>query len=535
MWKALLRKQFLELHQTYFQNKKTGQRRSKGKTVGFIVLMALVCLLLAGSFLSLGSLFATTLYPQGLGWLHFTMMGLIAIVIGVVGDVASTYAGMYRAKDNELLLSMPIPPVRILSVRLIGVYVMGLLYTALVWIPGAVAYWIWGEATVACVVLSLLLLFLLSFLVLVLTCLLGWVVALISARLKNKAAVTALLVVAVLAGYYWIYFRLVSYLQQDFLLHADVLGGKVRSWAWPLYALGQAACGDGLSFAAVAGINLALVALTIWALSRSFLRLATENKGDKHVAYREKTIKVRSVKQALFRRELKRFTSSATYMVNGGLGLVILVALAVFVVIKAPMLRELATMAQEELPELAALLPLLCACALMFTGGMNVICAPSVSLEGRSISLIQSLPVAPRDVLNAKKQLQVTLNVVPMLLCAVALGVALQFSAVEMALMVALTVIFVCFSADYGLMLGLMKPNLTWTSEVVPIKQSSSVVLAFFGAWVLALALGAGGWFTRHLITPTVYLTLCAALMGAGALFIRRWLDTRGAEIFAAL
>lgn len=535
MWKALLKKQFLELHQTYFQNKKTGQRRTGGKLAGVIVLMALVFLLLAGSFLALGSLFVTTLYPMGLGWLHYTMMGLIALVLGVVGDVASTYSGLYRAKDNDLLLSMPIPPVKILSVRPMGVYVMGLLYVAVVWLPGTAAYWIWGRVTAAGVVMPLLLLLVLGFVVLVLTCLLGYVVALLSARLRNKATVTALLVVAVLAGYYWVYFRLVSYLQGDFLTHADVLGGKVKAGAWPLYALGQAACGDIGAFAATAGITAVLVAVTVWALSRSFLRLATENKGDKHAVYREKAVKVRNVRQALFRRELKRFTSSATYMVNGGLGLLILTALAVLVMVKAPALRILAAMARTQMPELAALLPLLSVCAVMFTAGMNVICAPSISLEGKSISLMQSLPVAPREVLHAKKNLQVALNLVPTLLCTAALGITLQFSAVEMGLSLVLAAVFLWFSADYGLMLGLWKPNLTWTSEVVPIKQGSAVVLAFFGAWVLALVLGLGGWLTRKVIALPLYLALCAALLGAGALLMRRWLNTRGAAIFAQL
>ncbi len=54
--------------------------------------------------------------PLGYGWLYYALMGLLALAFGVFGSVFSTYAGLYQAKDNELLLSMPIPPRRILLV-----------------------------------------------------------------------------------------------------------------------------------------------------------------------------------------------------------------------------------------------------------------------------------------------------------------------------------------------------------------------------------------------------------------------------------
>ena len=534
MWKALVRKQFLELHQTYFQNKKTGQRRSKGKTVGFIALMALVFLLLAGSFLALGSLFATTLFPQGLGWLHFAMMGLIAIVIGVVGDVASTYAGMYRAKDNELLLSMPIPPVRILSVRLIGVYVMGLLYVALVWLPGTVAYWIWGRATVGSVILPILLFFVLGLFVLVLTCVLGYVVALIASHLKNKSFVTVLLSLAFIAAYYFFYFRASEYLQ-DLLLHADALSDKVQSKAWVLYQLGLAGTGEIVPFLIITAIVAVLLAATVVILSRSFIRIATANRGEKKAVYREKTAKVQSVRQALFRKEWKRFTASATYMLNCGLGIVFLLAAAVVVLIKQSALRENVVPLLSEIPEVGGLIPTAILVLIILLGGMNCISAPSVSLEGKSIYLAQSLPVKPWDVLWAKKMLHVRLNLLPCLFCTAVLGEVLQVKQTALFLALMGTIVFVEFHAALGLVLNLWKPNLSWTSEVVPVKQGASVALALFGSWGIALVIGAGAWLSRNLISPTVYLAAVVVLLAAVTLWMNQWLKTKGSKIFAEL
>ena len=54
------------------------------------------------------------LITMGFGWLYFAIMGLITICMGVVGSVFNTYASLYLAKDNDQLLSMPIPSRRII-------------------------------------------------------------------------------------------------------------------------------------------------------------------------------------------------------------------------------------------------------------------------------------------------------------------------------------------------------------------------------------------------------------------------------------
>ena len=67
---------------------------------------------------------------------------LIAILLGIFGSVFSTYTGLYLAKDNDLLLSMPIPVQTIMFARLMGVYLMGLMYLAVVIVP-AIGSIIW--------------------------------------------------------------------------------------------------------------------------------------------------------------------------------------------------------------------------------------------------------------------------------------------------------------------------------------------------------------------------------------------------------
>lgn len=100
-------------------------------------------------------------------------MGLLAVFLGVFGSVFNTYASLYLAKDNDLLLSMPIPVYVLLASRLLGVYLMGLLYSGIVILPAVIVYWAVAGVTLANVLGGVLLTALISVFVMTLSCALG--------------------------------------------------------------------------------------------------------------------------------------------------------------------------------------------------------------------------------------------------------------------------------------------------------------------------------------------------------------------------
>ena len=64
--------------------------------------------------------------------------------------------------------------------------------------------------------------------------------------------------------------------------------------------------------------------------------------------------------------------------------------------------------------------------------------------------------------------------------------------ALLIALLVIVALLYTLLSALAALALGLKMPNLTWTNEITPIKQSACVAIALFGGWAYALLLGGG-------------------------------------------
>ncbi len=534
MWKALLKKQFLELMYVYFPKMKAGKKRSAGAVAGFIVLFIFIFLSLGASFYAAADMLAASMLPMGLGWLYFALIGVLSVFLGIFGGVFSTYASLYLAKDNDLLLSLPIPPRRILLVRMAAVYISGLVYSAVAWLPAVIRYLLF-DASPAAVVFSLLLTFVNALLVLVFSCLLGWAVAAVSSRMKRKNIVTVALSLAFLAVYFFATSRM-NQLLTGLTQNAEKLGTAVQGRLWPIYQLGLAATGKGLPMLCWCCLVLALGLVTCWLLSRSFIRIVTASRGAKKAVYRAGQSKAAGMDAALLRKELKRFLGSTVYMLNCGMGILIILVCAVMLLVKASSIRETLGLLLASAPPLVkALLPaagVMAACALT---GMAPITAPSVSLEGKSLWVLQSLPVPAGAVLRAKEKLHLLLVMPPAVLCCLALAFVLEADALTCLLMALTVALFTAMLADLGLIMNLVKPNFTWTNENVPVKQSLPVAVCIFGGWLLAMLCMALCAFITSILDVRIGLAAEAVLLGAALMLMHRWLARRGSRIFEAL
>ena len=143
MVKLLLKKQLSEIFRSYFYDAKKNKPRSKASTVSLIVLYVLLMVGVIGGMFTLFSIgLCAPLHEAGLDWLYFTLFALVGVLMGVFGSVFNTFSGLYQAKDNDLLLSLPIPVRTLMASRLLTVYLMGLMYSAVVILPAVIVYWV---------------------------------------------------------------------------------------------------------------------------------------------------------------------------------------------------------------------------------------------------------------------------------------------------------------------------------------------------------------------------------------------------------
>ena len=535
MLKALLWKQKMELKRVYF----TGRNRKKAgatkqRSAGLIILFAFIYLIMLGSFFALAALFGDTLIPYGLAWVYFMIMNILAFLIGIIGSVLSTYTILFKATDNEFLLSMPIPPVKILTARMVSVYGMGLVYESMVMIPAIVYYFIVGRPTVLAVICSVLGLFVLGFMILVFGCLFGWVIALIASKLKNKKILTVIITVLFIAAVMYVRFA-ASSIFRSLAEHAAQIGDAVKGWGYPIYSLGLGMSGDIVGFLVFTAITAALFALTCFLLSRSFLKIVSTKNEAVGKAFNASQIRTGNTKAALRGKEFKRFTGSPTYMVNCGLGVLFLLAGAVFLLVKMGDIRMLVAGLAQTNPMLAQMLPVVGAFAVCMLASFCDIAAPAISVEGKGIWVLQTLPVDPYDAIKAKLFVHISITGIPAVICAVVVGIVLQGNALTYIAVILCAAVFVVFSGSAMLALDLKRPMLDWTNEAQPIKQSINVVISMFGGMILAAIFAALYFLLGRFLGAEIYLLLCTVLMAVFTLLIHKWFRTKGREIFSTL
>ena len=532
MLKQLVKKQMAEIFRSYLYDAKKSQKRAKGTVILYFALFVFLMVgVLGGMFTFVAMMLCDAMAAVGMGWLYFTLMGLVAIFMGAFGSVFNTYSSLYLAKDNDLLLSLPIPLLVIISSRLVTVYLMGLMYSAVVIVPAVVVYWIQVAHSAAAIVGGLLTVAIVSLIVLLLSCLLGWVVAKISLKLKHKSITTVLVSFLGIGLYYFIYFKAQTVIS-DLVANAVVYGVKIKGAAYPLYLFGRMAEGDWLAMALVSAAVVLLTAMTWLLLSRSFLRLATSGGSAAKARYREKKARVRSLPAALLGKECRRFVSSPNYMLNCGLGVLLIPAAGVLLLVKG---GEWMAPLKAMLPGAESTLAALAISVACLLASMNDMAAPSVSLEGKSLWVLRSLPVSAWEVLKAKLKMQLVFTGIPMLVFLACALPVLGLSPVLSLLTAAGSLLSVLLLALFGLTMGLKMPNLHWTSEITPVKQGGSVALALLGGWAYALLPGGAAMALGRNLHPAVIPAVFCLLTAVLCALLYVWLKNRGAKVFAAL
>jgi len=530
MLKTLMKKQFLEMTAFIFQNKKDGKKRSKGHVLIYAALMLYLVGMFGSMFYTFSDELCNVYFDIGYGWLYFTLFGLFATGIGVFMSIFSVYSSIYQAKDNEFLLSLPIKPTQIITTKLLGSYVMTFLFEALVLVPCLAVFVINREWTALSIVFGVLSIFLLPLLALTIACLLGFVIALIASKLpKNfRTFVTLLVSVAFMGAYFYMISGSENFMTM-FIENPDGVAGVARYILYPVYAFGKGMTGEISSYLIFAGLALLLFSIVHGILSRTFIRTATSNKGSIVKKFQKKSLESSSVNSTLLKREFIHLKSSATYMLNCCMGTLMTLLATGFIIICNDKISQLAQMLSAEQIGLIA-----CA-AVAFISGMNDITAPSVSIEGKSIWVLQSLPVSPWKVLKTKISFHMILTVIPALIFVIVLQFIVDMPIAMRIMSFVCAFVFPLFEAAFGLMLNLKMPNLNWTDEMVAVKQGANVLIAIFGGWVVVITLGLLYILLIDYILPIIYLVISVAIVLAVTIAMIVWIKKKGTMIFSNL
>lgn len=462
----------------------TVKKVSVGKIIGF----SLLYLYVIAAFLFLSTTMAislgTALIQSGASWLYFAIFMLISVTVIFIFSIFETKSELFECKDNDLLLSMPIKPHSIVASRTFVVLLYNYIEEAIIMLPCIVVYAVIAKDIVGVIGATLISLFL-PLIATALASAVGYFVALISKRFHKNSFATVIIALLFLFVYFWGYDKLLGSIEG---LITDTGIVFLPSDMPIIYHIGAAALLKPLNALAVIAVCVGSAALAYYLISKNYINVITDNRGAKRAEYKGEFIKSKSALSALTRKEIGRFISSANYMLNAGLGLVFEIVISVVALVNKSKISDLiSTLTAEGMKSPESFFAPIIAAGLVLMSSMNMMSASAMSLEGKSLWMIKTIPVRDRDVLLSKVLPQIIISVPPTLISSVLLIIAFGAPAKFWAFFILTPIIAnVCF-AFFGLIMNIALPKFDFENEAQVIKQSLATFLVMLTQMVVGI------------------------------------------------
>ncbi len=479
--------------------------KALGMALLWVLLVALLCLYVGG--------FSYGLIFLGLGETVPAWLTALSALVLFAFDMFKTGGVIFAHGGLDTLCALPLRESAIVIGRFFRLYVEDLAVTLAMFLPGLGVYaWLcrpgalFYPLAILCILLSPLI-------PLALATLLGALITALTARMRHKSIVVALLSILATAA---IFFGVSSLAEVEGDLTLDLLrdlSGVVLGLLGRIYppaiwigtALTEGELGPALLWTAVSLGVFFLVAALVSARFQAICRRLAANSA-RH-DYRLTAQKGSSLLVSLCRKELRRYLASAIYVTNTIVGPIMGLGLAV-----ALLFVDLDALFPPGLLPLSprALIPF----ALAWPFCMMPTTAASVSLEGKNLWIVQSLPLSTKAVLDAKLLLNLLLDL-PFFLGAVLLAaLALKPSPLEFVWLLLFPGLLILLSCVLGLFANLHLPLLNWENETRVVKQSASATVACLTGMVLpilcavAATLVPGIWVRPALCVLLAFLSL---------------------------
>ena len=507
MVKALFRKQMLEVFDVMFRHGRNQRQRTYIGTVISVVALVFVLYILGRLLYNIADVTCELFVPTEYGWCYFAVVGILATVLGVLSSVFTVHSTVYQAKDNELLLSMPIPSGMILGMRLFSSYVICFVFEAVSILPFYLVYWKNIHPGALPILLDLLTLIVFPLLALVISC-------------------------AVFVVYFLnICIQASSYMQ---ILQNGAAKGNpgMLIVTYPFACMGKAALGSVGSFGILVLILVVLSAVVYLLLGKSFRSLSGAKNQGRSRAYQEKPLRASSLNAALLKKEFRRYLSNSSYFMNSSIGSILLLLSFVLMLWNYDKLQNGIAQLQMFDDTIPFVIGIIVICIMI---GINTISASSISVEGKNLWLMRSLPVSEGAFINSKILLHLIITVIPQLMCSVVLAVLVRRVSVQSILVLVVPLLFAVFTAELGMMLNIMFPKLDWVSESNAVRRNTSTRLAVLISWASVLVASV---IYRRLPESTdiiVYLYIISGVLLVLIFSIYIWIHRKGESMISVL
>ena len=438
-----------------------GKSKRSRAFVGFIIIGVLVVGLMVFfgfSAYMIGNS-AMTLYPPERAFVfnELLVMGLATAAIIVLIFGLQKVTGGQRAKDTEILLSMPISKFEIVVAKALSRYLFNLGLMFVFAFPYAVVYWYFTGFGIDVMLLSMLVILIVPLFATGFCYIVDFLSVVLFQNATGSNVLKAIFTLVVLVGLVLVIYT------EDYTAFA------------PFRWMVDVATGvNMLSLVYLLLFTLIPFVIGTYLFSITFDRQTNIAKGKKVALEKQPN---RGVVGAIFNKELNQYLNTPIYMINTIIGPIIIVGITIWMIFGgASTVGEMIAMIAG--PGATNYVIYAIMLVFGFAVTMTTASASAISLEGKYIWILKTMPINTRWLLFAKTLLNLLLLIPVIFVCSVILLVVLDITLIQFVLLIVLPVLVSIIISCGGLLINLLYPKLEWESESAVVKQSMAVIMA---------------------------------------------------------
>ena len=488
-------------------------KENKGKSIPFLAFISLIGLLFLFLSTIYNFMFTEMFYLMGESVVYSTiMMGFIASMLAVSTSIFKVKS-IFVGKDYEMLISMPIKKSTIIASKIINLYIIELLYTAILMIPNLIITTIYSQ-DLTFIITGILSILLIPALPMAIACIFSVFITLVADRFKFGNIINFILYfVLFIAIFYFSFSMNMSTTSEN---PEDMTGmlDMVKNIAWinpTLQLIRLAHLNNYLFILLFAGANVLLLIMAILFISLLLDKIhAVINSFKTNNVYIRKKLETKGQLKALLSNEYKRFFKSKYYFINSiSSGICALV----FSGLIAYFLNDLGPELNEFMPYIKEY-AYLGAVIIAFAIGISTPASASISIEGQNFWMIKCYPIDYKKLVLAKLIMSCSILGACSVISSAIIIIFIQPTIFSAIMLVIIPLLYVILTSIIGLVINLSYYKLKWKNEQECVKNSAGVVISMFVDWGVTFVMAGA---LIGLAFVNVYLS---ALAGLGVLLI---------------
>ena len=514
------------------------QAKSEGaKRVMPLILGALIGLMMLLSATSITSELSESGTESAILSLYTMITTIIIVMEGSykAGDL------LFKPRDNDMLLAMPIKRSTIVFARMIRFYLFEMVYCLIFLLPAIIAYATNAEVSASFWLVAITMLLLIPVIPVAVSCIIGLIISALSGRFKHRTFLqVALSFVAMFAiiGFVFAINTSSSFNGQNI----SAVSNTINQFYYPASAFVNLTEHFSISgYLLFIAINLIVLILTVFIISRFCFRIISKLNTIKRaeVTNAQYDFKKHSQTSALIKKEITKYFNTPVLLMNTAMGLVFFAIATGLLCFKFDDFANSLTSSIENFPltvdEIRAYMPGVAFIMVAFASLMTCITATMISLEGKALNILKTLPVSGKKVLTIKV-LSATLLIVPVTLLGwLIMCFRFQFGIVD-AILVLIGVIAMPLTTELiGILINLKYPRLDADNDTVVVRQSASVMTATFLGLGMMLITASLTFATIFFTGQTTGLLIMDVIYVATTLFLYFALAMQGDEKYLKL